>query len=90
MMTNEEHIEGLKGIKPFLQKKMREINYQGMGELDAKEIGETIDKAIEEHLKDMKQMDAMAVLLSQLKSGKCRAPSARGIIKITGGRKHDE
>lgn len=46
-MSYEEHIEGLKGIKPFLQKKMLEINYEGLGELDAKEIGETIDAAID-------------------------------------------
>jgi len=46
-MNNEMHIEGLKAIKPFLQKKMREYNYEGMGEIDAKEVGEICDAAIE-------------------------------------------
>lgn len=45
-MTYEEHIVGLKGIKPFLQEQMRLINYEGLGEFDAKEIGETIEAAI--------------------------------------------
>jgi len=34
-------------VKPFLQKRMRELNYEGMGEIDAKEVGETVDVAIE-------------------------------------------
>lgn len=45
-MTNEMHIEGLRGIKPFLQHLMLSANYEGMGEIDAAEIGETIDAAI--------------------------------------------
>ena len=46
-MTREEHIIGLNVMKPYLQKKMREINYEGLGELDALEVGKTIDFAIE-------------------------------------------
>ena len=38
-MTHKEHSEGLKGIKRFLQ--------EGLGEFDAKKIGETMDVAIE-------------------------------------------
>lgn len=45
-MTNEEHINGLKGIKPFLQGFFLKENYEGCGELDAREVGETIDVAI--------------------------------------------
>lgn len=41
------HINGLKGIKLYLQNLMLTTNYEGMGETDAKEIGETIDAAIE-------------------------------------------
>ena len=41
------HISGLKGLKPFLQNIMLIENYDGMGELDTKEVGETIDLAIE-------------------------------------------
>ena len=46
-MTNEEHIIGLKVIKPYLQNQMKKLNYEGLGEQDAYEIGETIDAAIE-------------------------------------------
>ncbi len=46
-MTIQQHIEGLKGIKPFLQKMMLSADFEGMGEVDAEEIGETIDAAIE-------------------------------------------
>ncbi len=46
-MTIQQHIDGLKGIKPFLQKMMLSADFEGMGDVDAKEIGETIDAAIE-------------------------------------------
>lgn len=45
-MTNEEHIEGLEVIKPFLQGVLLSEDFEGCGELDAKEVGETIDAAI--------------------------------------------
>lgn len=45
-MNIHEHLEGLKGIKPYLMKQMKIINYEGMGEQDAEDIGETIDCAI--------------------------------------------
>lgn len=47
MLTIEEHINGLRGIKSYLQWQMRKINHEGMGKQDAREIGETIDFAIE-------------------------------------------
>ena len=47
------HINGLKGLKPFLQNIMLIENYDGMGELDAKEVGETFDLAIEALEKQM-------------------------------------
>lgn len=46
-MTYEEHIAGLMGIKDYMQKMLRKTNYEGMGEQDADECGETIDLAIE-------------------------------------------
>lgn len=43
----ERHINGLLSIKPFMQSYFRTVDYEGLGELDATEVAETIDIAVD-------------------------------------------
>lgn len=58
-MTGREyelHINGLKSIKPFMQSYFRSVDYEGLGELDATEVAETIDIAVDALSKQIPKM----------------------------------